>query len=149
MFSGAVAILREAATNGARKSINQNVSNLRTEVELEEEGGQSKNGSGHDQGVVEHVKHWAIKFATCSHVHSWAEAGVAMMGPLLPFNRCYFAKGNRRGRQKNREWKQKTISSCASCHVPRLITPYHRVSARATQPNRETRQMWHVLNLIA
>lgn len=57
MFSGAVAILREAATNGARKSINQNVSNLRTEVELEEEGGQSKKGSGHDQGVVEHVKH--------------------------------------------------------------------------------------------
>lgn len=57
MFSGAVAILREATTNGARKSINQNVSNLRTEVELEEEGGQSKKGSGHDQGVVEHVKH--------------------------------------------------------------------------------------------
>lgn len=42
-------------------------------------GEQSKKGSGHDQGVVEHVKHWAIKFATCSHVHSWAEAAVAMM----------------------------------------------------------------------
>lgn len=131
---------REAVTNGARKNINQNVRNLRTEVELEADT--QKGGEGMGQGVVEHVKHWAIKFATCSHVHSWAEAAVAMMGPLLPFNRGT-AEAGREGAQQRVEAKDNFLMCFLPCGP--LITPCHR----ATQPDRETRPLWHVLNLIA
>lgn len=52
MFSGAVAILTEAATNGARKSINQNISNLRTEVYLEEEEGERESRARREAGMT-------------------------------------------------------------------------------------------------
>lgn len=98
----------------------------------------AKGGEGMGQGVVEHVKHWAIKFATCSHVHSWAEAAVAMMGPLLPFNRGT-EEAEREGAQQRVEAKDNFLMCFLPCGP--LITPCHR----ATQPDRATR----VLNLIA